>query len=326
MLHELKDLRIHIKPGDFIADVDEVADGSEPRSRCRYYIEPYGPFQLNEVCEANYFVGNTVPYHEHTKGYETFLVDGGSLEVMSKSRMAIAKKGDIVHFPAFAPHSIHILEDNTIWRAFHQELQLTQGIIEDRRIRDMYPELYNAPNFKEELRAKSHSSVGFAYAKPECTQVPADQLDLIRPFDFGLANFEIGDAVFRLKVGRWETGGAKEVWQMLLKAGRTLSWGPKNIHPFLFDIYSGSVEVRLDGLDTFTAQARDLLHIPKFVAGSITTLEDTVLLDCGCQGFLTRYMDELRAYSVREPGKQRDKDFIAGLMDKYDYYIAYDWM
>jgi len=129
--------------------------------------------------------------------------------------------------------------------------------------------------------------------------------------------------VLRLKVGRWETGGAKEVWQILLGSGRTLSWLPDNIHPLLFDVFSGSVEVKLDGFDAFTANTRDLLHIPSFLAGSITTLEDTVLLDCGCQGYFMRFMDELHTYKTREPSKSQDPEFIRGLMKKYGYYIQF---
>jgi len=41
--------KILIRPDDCIADIDEFADGSEPRSRCRYYIEPYWLYQLQVV-------------------------------------------------------------------------------------------------------------------------------------------------------------------------------------------------------------------------------------------------------------------------------------
>ena len=324
MLDDYKKLRIHITPADFIADIDEMADGSEPLSRCRYFIEPYGPHMINECCEANYFTGNKVPYHEHTSGYETFLVDAGAVEVMAYSKKAVAKKGDIVHIPPYTPHSIHILEDGTIWRAFHQDLRLTQNMIDERRVRDLYPEIFNAPNFREDVIARQHSSVWFDYIAPECTDVSASELSLVRPFDFALAKYAFDGVELRLKVGRSETGGAKEVWQLVLKGGYTFSWLPNNIHPLLFDVFSGSVEVRLDGLDGFAAKTRDLLHIPKFVAGSITTLEDTVLLDCGCQGFLTRLMDEFQAYRIREPSKLGDREFVQKIMKKHDYYIVFE--
>ena len=102
-----------------------------------------------------------------------------------------------------------------------------------------------------------------------------------------------------------------------------MSWLPENNVQFLFDVYSGSVEVKLDGLDVFTANARDLLHIPKFVAGSIKMLEDTVLFDVGCQGHLLRLMDELQAYKVREPAKLQEEGFMLTAMKKNNYYIQF---
>ena len=36
----MNNTRIHITPDDVLANVDEIADGSEPRSRMKYYIVP----------------------------------------------------------------------------------------------------------------------------------------------------------------------------------------------------------------------------------------------------------------------------------------------
>jgi len=300
-----------------------MPDGKEPRSRCRYFIEPYGPFEINEAGEANYFTGNMVPYHEHTKGYETFLVDGGSVEVFSKSRKAVARKGDIVHIQPYTPHSIYILEDDTIWRAFHQGLSLIQHMIEERRMQETYPELFQIPNFRQDVLGRGRNSVWFDYVTPECVEVPADEFTEIRTVDFALAEFDFEGLNLMLKVGRWETGGAREVWQIGIKSGYSFSWAPVNLFPLLFDVYDGSVEVKLDGMEAFTANTRDLLHIPKLLGGRITALKDTVLFDMGCQGHMMRYMDEVNAIRVREPEKLKDEGFLGLLMKKYDYYVQF---
>jgi len=317
------DNRIHIKPGDWLADIDEMPDGKEPLSRCRYFVEPYGPFQINEAGEANYFTGNMVPYHEHTSGYETFLVDGGSVEVSSRSRKAIARKGDIVHIQPYVPHSIYILEDGTIWRAFHQGLGLIQHMIEERRMQENYPELFKIPNFRQDVPGRGRNSVWFDYVTPECAAVSAGELPEIRTLDDALAEFDFEGLNLKLKVGRWETGGAREVWQIGIKSGYSFSWTPVNIFPLLFDVYDGSVEVEIDGMEAFTANTRDLLHMPKFLGGRLTALKDTVLFDMGCQGYLMRYLDEVNAIRAREPEKLKDADFLNLLMKKYDYYIQY---
>lgn len=319
------DSRILITPKDYIADIDEIPDGSEPRSRCRYFIEPYGPYGINEVCEANYYVGNRVPYHEHATGYETFLVDGGSIEVYSRSKKAVAKKGDIVHIMPYTPHSIHTLEDESIWRAFHQGIQMVQGMIEERILRDLHPDILNNPSFRKDMSIR-HKSVWFDYGLPEADDVPVGEVPEIRPFDFGLAHYNFNGIDLKLKVGRWETNGAKEVWQLRMGTNVKLSWEPDNVFNHLYDVYSGSVEVRLEGMEPFAACARDLLHIPKYLAGSITPLEDTVLFDCGCQGFLLRLMDELHVWQVREPEKLSDKAFVRQIMKKHDYHVFFEQM
>jgi quercetin dioxygenase-like cupin family protein len=314
--------RIHITPDDFLFDVDEVAEGTEPRARCRLLVEP-DPNGLNEVCDANYYVGNRVFSHEHRSGFETFLVDRGVIEFLSLSMKAPARKGDIVHIMPFTPHSIHCLEDNSIWRAFHQGLWLTNQIIEDRGFRDRHWDIFFSPEFKKANAARDKSA-WFDYQLPECRDVPPEQIPALRPYEFALAGYSFEGITLKLKVGRWETAGLREVWQLRLSKGYKFSWEITHPFPHLYDVYSGSVRVSLEGMDPFTAKTRDLLHIPKFLSGSIETLEDTVLLDMGCQGYLTRFMDEINIYKQRNPKKLEDRAFIKEIMQKNDYHILFE--
>lgn len=315
--------KLHITPNDVLADIDEIPDGTEPRSRCKYYIEPYGEYGLNEVCEANYYVGNRVPYHEHRRGFETFLVDGGAIEVLSMSRKAVAKKGDFVHITPFTPHSIHCLEDNSIWRAFHQGLWLTKFMIDERALRDRHWDTFFDPEFKKETGERNQSK-WFDYMLPECVDVPADSLPCIRPFDFALTEHAFDGITLKLKVGRWETLGAKEVWQLRLRQGYKLSWEETHPTALLYDVFSGSVKVTPENAEPFVANARDLIHFPPFYAGSVEALEDTVLLDAGCQGFLTRFTDEIGYLKAKEPAKLRDKSYIKEIMKKNDYHVMFE--
>jgi quercetin dioxygenase-like cupin family protein len=314
--------RILIKPTDWLADVDEIPDGKEPRSRCRLFIEPYGPFELNEVGEANYYVGNRVPYHEHTTGCETFLVDNGAIEIFSRSRKAVARKGDIVHIQPYTPHAIRSLEDDSIWRAFHQGHSLVPNMIAMSKFRETYPELAASPDFRQTMPQNS-KSVWYDYILPECVDVPVSEFTEIRTPEDALAEFNFDKLNLKLKVGRWETDGAKEVWQLTMKSGCNFSWAPHNSFPFVFDIYDGAVEVRLDGKDPMIANTRDLLHIPKFLGGSLKALKDTVLLDMGCQGSCMRYLDEINWFRANEPEKLKNPEFLDQLMRKYNYFIQF---
>ena len=313
--------RYHITPDDYLLDLDEIADGTEPRSRAKLYI-PAGQNGLNEVCDAIYFVGNRVPSHEHRSGFETFLIDGGSIELLQLSKKAVGHKGDIVHIQPFMPHSIHSMEDNSIWRAFHQGLWLYEHIKEDRGFRDRHWDTIFSPEFKAENAARDKSA-WFDYGLPECRDASPEELPSIRRYDAALAEFSYEGITLKLKVGRWETAGLKEVWQLRLKQGYKLSWDINHPFPHLYDVFSGSVRVSLEGKDPLVAKARDLLHIQKFLSGSIETLEDTVLLDMGCQGYLTRFMDELNIYKVKEPNKLKDRAFVKEIMKKNDYHVLF---
>ena len=314
--------RIHITPDDYLLDMDEMADGSEPRSRARLYIEA-GPHGLNEVCEAIYFAGNRVYSHEHPDGYETFLVDNGTMEFIQLSKKAPARKGDIVHIQPFMPHSIHCLEDNSIWRAFHQGLWLFDHIRNDRWFRDRHWDTFFSAEFTAENAARDKSS-WFDYNVPECRDVAPEELPSIRQYDFALAEYGYEGITLKLKVGRWETNGLKEVWQLRLAPGYRLSWEINQPYPLLYDVFSGSVRVTIEGMEPFIAKARDLLHVPKYLAGSMEALEDTVLLDMGCQGNLTRLMDELNIYKNKESKKLKDRIFVKEIMKKNDYHVLFE--
>ena len=315
--------RIHIRPDDVLADLDEVADGTEPRSRCKYYIVPYGLHGINEACEANYYTGNRVPYHEHCEGFETFLVDGGAIEIISLSKKATAHKGDIVHITPYTPHSIHALEDNSIWRAFHQNLWLVDRMIDERALRDRHWDAAFTDSFRKDNNIR-HSSTWFDYLLPECENVQSGDIPSLRTYDSAISAYTFDGISLKLKVGRWETQGVKEVWQLQLSQGYSLSWD--ELHPFthLYDVYSGSVRVTLEGMEPFTAQPRDLIHIPRFRSGRIESTEPAVLLDVGCQGYLTRLMDELNTYKTKDPAKLKDKAFVRDIMKKNDYHVMFE--
>lgn len=309
--------RILIRPDDYLVDIPEFPDNSEPRARCRLFVNPYS-INAIEVCEANYFAGNRVPYHEHEAGYETFLIDGGAIEIHAMGKYVVAKKGDLVHIPPYMPHSIKILEDNSIWRGFLQEIFMVQMMYDEFRLRAHTPNPMDDPEFRKKNTAR-HKSMFYSFV-PYDIPVPAEEVPTVRPYDFGFAKYQFNGIDLRLKVGRWETHGSKEVWQMRMKKGYTISWDGINPYDNLFDVFSGSVEVTLEGHEPFIANARDLLRIPKWIAGKFTMLEDTVLLDVYCQGALLRSLDELNGIKASAPEKLVDKDFVKSVFEKNDYF------
>ena len=147
------------------------------------------------------------------------------------------------------------------------------------------------------------------------------EIPAIRPYDFGLNEFEFGECILKQKVGKWETFGNKEIWQVRLPAGYELSWGAMNPFWNLYVVYSGAVEVTIDTGERFTAKERDILHIPSRVAAQIVTTENTVLLDYNCQGHLLRALAELKSLEVGQPGTIGNADIIDRLLSQNDCHV-----
>lgn len=286
--------RIHITPKDYLIRIPEEFGGK--RCHIDYFIEPYGEHQHNEMSDTVYDDGNSsIGYHEHTRGVETFMVDGGSVEVEIRGRRAIATRGDIIQVSSFMPHKFRWIEDGTIWRELFQETQMVEDMMAQARYKEFHPE-----TFDMSINGQGTDSYWHSF-EPVTVEVPKEEIPEIRPYNGGLSIFKFKGCELRQKVGRWETKGHKEVWQLCLEPGFRLSWSEKNPFYNLFIVQEGSVEVKLDGMDPFVANERDILHIPNYLAGEIVTKGNVVLFDYNCEGWLYRAMEELYALQVREP-------------------------
>ena len=314
---------IHITPESCYADIDEMPDSEDNRSRSKHYIKASGRHEINQVNEANYFVGTKVPYHEHKTAYETFLVEKGAIEVLTRSRKAVARKGELIHIQPYVPHSIKPLEDDSTIRAYHHGHSLLEDQMDNRRFRETYPELAKSPDIRQQIAPREQTSIWFDYEVPQFMDVPVNEFPEIRTFGESLAEFNFDKLNLKLKIGRWEMGGVKEIWQLHMKAGCSFSWVPTNIFNLLYDVYDGSVEVRPDGMDPFVANTRDMIHVPRYLGGSITALKDTVLFDIGCQGYMMQYLDEVNSIKASAPEKLQDEECLRRLMKKYDFYVRY---
>ena len=117
------DNKIHITPQDYIHELEE--------KDCRDYlfIAPTGELLTNEMSDVYYQKDAFVPYHEHSKGYETFLIDRGSVEVTINGKRAIAHAGDMVHIEPYTSHGFRYLEEGTIWRELFSGMNMYGGIM-----------------------------------------------------------------------------------------------------------------------------------------------------------------------------------------------------
>jgi mannose-6-phosphate isomerase-like protein (cupin superfamily) len=309
--------RIHIKPADYIAKYEEYDEASP--SYVAYYTEPVGEFESNEISDTVYHANDEVPYHEHERGMELFLVDAGRVEVWIRGKRAVAVKGDMVFVPPYVAHGFRYLDDGTIWRELFQEIQMNPGLLQHHRLRYYHPEAFNDPEFMAGVY-KRDATVWFDY-KPMLRDVDKSTVGYIRDYDFALARFDFEGISLLQKVARYETNGHKEIWQARMKPGFNLSWGHQNPHTNLFVIYSGSVDVKIEGMEPFVANERDILNVPTYLAGEITTREDTVLLDYNCRGHLFRALDEITSLAAADPKAYKDPKVIDEILTRCDCFI-----
>ncbi|MCD7994707.1 MAG: hypothetical protein LUK37_24180 [Clostridia bacterium] len=159
---------------------------------------------------------------------------------------------------------------------------------------------YNKEVFDMSKDGQSTDSLYYKYT-PVTEEVPKEQIYQIRPYDGGLCSYKFEGCEVRQKVARWETKGHKEIWQLCMEPGFQLSWSAENPFYGLFIVQEGTVDVRIDGMDPFTAKERDVLHIPSHLSGEITAPNGAVLFDYNCEGFALRAIEELYSIYAVDP-------------------------
>ena len=286
--------KIHLTPDDYLIRFDERFGGK--KSHIDYFIEAYGYYQYNEMSDTIYEDAAGMQYHQHTVGIETFLVDGGTVDVFIRGKKATATRGDIVQITPGTPHTFYWSE-GAIWRELFQQTQMPYDMLSQVRQKYYHPETYDQEN-----DGKGTEALWFDF-EPVCVEVPKEQLPEIRPYNSGLSVFKFDGIELRQKVGRWETKNVKEIWQYVLSPGYEISWNEFNPYPNLFIVQEGEVDVRVDGMDPFVAKERDILHIPNHLAGEITARGEAVLFDYNCEGYGLNAAEELYSIKVNSPDK-----------------------
>ena len=148
------------------------------------------------------------------------------------------------------------------------------GILEKQLIDRSYPEKLKDDAFMAGYRLKHHTK---RLGEPEPEVVQKEGMPQIRPKGKGIACFAFDGIVCSQKVGRHETGGAKEIWEFAMDKGICVEWDAPHPDWDLYVVKEGRVEVSVLG-ETFTANARDILHVPPYTSYSMKILDDRTVL------------------------------------------------
>ena len=282
-------------------------------------IRPQGNRMINELGDTIYIKDAFVPYHDHEKGYETFLIDGGSAEVCINKKKCIIKRGDIVHIRPYVNHGYRYLEENTIWREMFQEMDMYNCVEDKHVIRTYSPEYWE----DEEFKARRYKILGTLY-REDPVPVPAKNTEIpaIRPRGTALASFDLGIMKCNLKVGRWETEGAKEIWEFLPEKGTQIEWNYPYAANDVYLVMEGSVHVQADGHD-FVSKKRDIINVPPYYKHTFTVLEEgTQLYAYNVQSYLMHIMERIHAEKVRTPEHLEDWAYVEKILRDNNCWVT----
>lgn len=282
------------------------------------FIFPQGIYEKNEMSDTIYHKDVTVGYHQHKKGYETFQIAKGSVECVIRGKRFVAQEGDIIHLVPYTPHGFRFLEEGTIWRELFQEINMCQGIMDKNIVKGNYPEYMSDAAFMEMYRGE-HKSLQREVPVP--TDVDKTQMHEVRTPEFAYSEYHGDGYDLKLKVGKWETNGVKEIWQASLKKGLYADYAYPHANWELYYVMKGALEVTvLD--ETFVAGSDCLVHIPPFHKHSIRVLEDTELLDYGGETDLMALLEDLESLKTYKPEKLADEAFMKEFYHKYRCFVT----
>lgn len=301
------------EPEDWVRHVDEGTQDVND------FILPLGPRERNEMSDTIYHAGTDVPYHEHSRGTETFFIARGCLDATIRGKRFRVNTGDILHIPPYTPHGFVFLEEGTVWRELFQDINMQQGILNKNMVKSHYPELYDDPEFMAVYREANGS---FPRETPVVEDVDGSTMHELRTPEFSFNTFHFDGCEMRLKVGRWECDGVKEVWQLLLDKGVTVEFDDPHPYFELYYIWKGSVKFKvLD--EEFVAEANSIVHIPPYAKHSFEVLEDgTEMFDNGCETRMLSLLEDWNSIQKNDPKRLEDPAARKKFLHKYKCFVT----
>ena len=292
-------------------------DGTE---EVHQFTMPEGPRMKNECSDTIYQKGDHVNYHIHEKGCETFYIAKGSVEVTVRGKRCVITEGDILHLPPNTAHGFTYLEDGTVWRELFHDIDMAGGTINKNRIKDNYPGMYEEPEFRAWYLDRIKN---FPREEPVHVKIIGkEEMREVRPQGFGFSTFVFDKAVFKQKVGRWETDNVHEIWLAEMERGVRIDWYRPYDESNLFFVAKGAVTFNILG-EEFTARVDSIVHIPKFTKFSIEVQENgTQVFDYGCTARMLDLLEDYDALISGDPHYFDDDKVRERFLHKYDCYIT----
>lgn len=308
-----------LNPDDsYIAKFDEYT--KDRPSFVAWFTPTSGDGMEGEMSDTYYCAGDEIPYHEHNRGYEVFLLDGGNAEITCRGLRTIANKGDIVFIPPCTSHGFKYLDEPTIWREWFQGIKMNEGLLEQRRFREYGDASISTAHFDQKI-ARRLGTDWFSF-KPVARAVAKEEMRNLRSYDFAYETFEFPGIKMLEKIARYEMGGNIEFWQYRMEKGFKITANMWNAHGVRMAVFAGSAQVKVPGHDAFIAGEHDIINIPAYMPCEINVLADnTVVYDYACKGYLYRALEHIRSMKAENSPVLKDEEKLVGLLEeKYDLF------
>ena len=309
-----------LDPEDCISTHEDFDRGrSFLKERLRLILAPVGPDENNEVTDSLFFEGNEASHHTHTRGYETFFVGDGEIELTVRGRKCHVTNGDIIHLGPWNAHRMKWLKD-TPWRGVFHQINITQAMVDKMLVSDNCADLCDDDYL---LKLYRETSKSIKKPAPVAVETPKSEITEVRTPEFAHATYQFDGVSLRLKVGRWETGGVKEIWEINMEDGFYVKWGNPNPLSYIYYVTEGSVKFSVYN-NEFIAPHDSIVRIPSYAIHSFQSLGKSVMYDISGETMTLELLLDYTSYQTYEPELLKDKGFLSELAGKYKCFIT-EW-
>ncbi len=287
----------------------------------RDFLYPVNPGVKNEItCMMFSQPGEKldVGYHQHGNGLEVFIPTSGKIEIVAQGQQTYMVPGDLFVIQPFMSHSFRAMIPHSHFMCMFQNFDMIQSVEKRAYIMKNFPGLYGVdPEFTEyydkDTKGKMNRKV------PDPVPTPREKVFCLRRQGVGIFEYHYEGLDLYLKVGRWETEGMTEYWELDMKKGLSLAWEALRKEWRLFYVFKGCVDVDVHG-EKFTVDEPALVRIPPFHPFSLSASEDSVVFDLDCPALLHTLLEELG-----DPAKKRLPEDPAerdALLHKFNCYLT----
>jgi len=304
-------------PNDCIGKyIDEHRDSNFVKERLDLLLMLPEPGNLHEIAKSVFYKGNENHYHMHRRGYETMFVRGGEIELTIRGMKCRVTGGDIIHLGCYNAHRMVWLQDSP-WIGLFHNMYVCKSLDDKMLLNENCPDMTEA-----EIDESYWESYDVYYMpKPDAAEAPESGVQEVRAPGFAFATFDSDGVKMRQKVGRWETGGLYDIWELNMEDGFCGGCGKPNPKACIYYVTEGIVDFKVFDKE-FRAPKESIVHIPAYATHSFKSIGNSVMYDTFSGTLIHDLASEWKSYEINAPEKLKDKEFVDALKKKYNCYIT----